>query len=311
MGKYIVTTGQNLFDVALHIYGSIEGIVDLMMNNTSLSLADSLKAGDELEFTDDYIINADRVAYYRMNNITPSNGERSVYYKSSTFQKVFKIRLNNKKTSACFRISGSGTMEIDWGDNSSLQTVILENELQELQHSFDNAIAGYRKIVLYGDFSIKQADFTLLDADAIVLFRPVAIEKFILKDAKMDIGFIALFKELYDLNLCGLKTASLLPLLENKKLMRTDLSQISSQEVLDNYLIALVTQYYGRRNCTITLTRYPSGEYREPEKDENGNYRLSCGMEAVWVLCNEPAWNESGYWKFSIAGQTYTSETYS
>ena len=31
MGKYIVTNGQNIYDISLHLYGSIEGIVDLMM----------------------------------------------------------------------------------------------------------------------------------------------------------------------------------------------------------------------------------------------------------------------------------------
>jgi hypothetical protein len=36
MGKYTVTGRQNLFDIALHLYGSIEGIIDLMMSNTSL-----------------------------------------------------------------------------------------------------------------------------------------------------------------------------------------------------------------------------------------------------------------------------------
>lgn len=63
MGRYITTHGQNLYDVALHIYGSIEGIVDLMMNNTTLSLNDNLKAGTELLYTDNFIINSD-TAYY-------------------------------------------------------------------------------------------------------------------------------------------------------------------------------------------------------------------------------------------------------
>jgi hypothetical protein len=309
MGKYKVITGQNLFDLALHIYGSIEGIVDLMMNNTSLSLADTLKMGDELEFTDDYIINADIVAYYRMNNITPSNGERSVYFKSSAFQKVFTIRLNNKKTSAGFSVSGSGKMEIDWGDNSPLQEITLNNILQNLFHSFDNTVSGHRNIIIYGDFIVRQADFTGFQANSIILFRPLPVEKFILKDAKIDIGFVSLFEGVYDINLSGLKTTSLFPLLANEHLMKLDLSEINTpREAVDAYLIALVKQYYGRRNCTVILTRYSSGEYREPGKDENGNYCLSFGMEAVWVLCNEPAWNESGYWKFIINEDVYTSQ---
>lgn len=65
MGRYITTHGQNLYDVALHIYGSIEGIVDLLMNNTTLSLNDNLKAGIELVYTDNFIINSDTAHYLK------------------------------------------------------------------------------------------------------------------------------------------------------------------------------------------------------------------------------------------------------
>ena len=75
MGKYKVIAGQNLYDIALHIYGSIEGIVDLMMCNTDLSLDTTLKVGDELIYSDDFIINADVVAYNEMHGIVPSNGQ--------------------------------------------------------------------------------------------------------------------------------------------------------------------------------------------------------------------------------------------
>ena len=50
MGRYRVIAGQNIFDVALHLYGSIEGIVDLMMNNADLSLATVLTVGQELVY---------------------------------------------------------------------------------------------------------------------------------------------------------------------------------------------------------------------------------------------------------------------
>ena len=35
MGKYVVTEGQNLYDIALHLTGSIEGIVDPRLLYTS------------------------------------------------------------------------------------------------------------------------------------------------------------------------------------------------------------------------------------------------------------------------------------
>jgi hypothetical protein len=309
MGKYTVTGGQNLFDIALHLYGSIEGIIDLMMSNTSLSLAGRLKAGDELEFTDGFVINPGIVAYYRMNGIVPSNGERKVYYKPSAFQKAFKIRLNFVQTSAGFTVSGSGEMEIDWGDNSPLEAIRLSDTLQALFHCFDNTVPKRRDSTVYGDFTLKQADFTDLQAVAISLFRPLAVEKFTLKNARLDIGFMALLKEVYEISLPGLKTGSLLPLVENRKLMRLDLSGINVEcAVIDQYLSGLVKYHYGRRSCTVILTEHPSGEYKEPGRDGNGKYILSCGMEAVWLLCNEPSWNEAGFWKFIIGETVYTSE---
>lgn len=309
MGKYTVIAGQNIFDVALHIYGSIEGIVDLMMNNAELSLARKLKAGDTLEYSDGFVINSDIVAHYRMNSIVPANGERGVYCKEPSFSKVLAVFIDGKRTSAAFGVSGAGTMEIDWGDNSLLQSIGLSNVWREIEHGFDNAVSGKRKIILYGDFVFTKVDFTGFQANSIMLFRPVAVEKLLLENAKMDMGFISLMPDIYELTLHGLKTASLLPLLSLKKLMKLDLSEAGiSREALDEYLIALVKKHYGRRNCTVTLTQYPSGEYSEPQRNESGSYIVSSGMEAVWLLCNEPAWNEAGYWKFVINGQTYISE---
>lgn len=50
MGNYRVITGQNIYDVALHLYGSIEGIVDLLINNPGLSLETELRTGQELTY---------------------------------------------------------------------------------------------------------------------------------------------------------------------------------------------------------------------------------------------------------------------
>ena len=74
MGRYKVIAGQNIYDVALHLYGSVEGIVDLLMNNTSLSIDDDLRPGDELAYTDGFVINADVLAYNTRHNIVPAGG---------------------------------------------------------------------------------------------------------------------------------------------------------------------------------------------------------------------------------------------
>lgn len=311
MGKYVVCEGQNLFDVALHIYGSIEGIVDLLICNPSLSLAGELKSSDELSYTDDFVIDTDTVAYYRMYGIKPANGERTVYYKSSEYPKLIEIYLENSQTFACFEVSGHGTLEIDWGDNSKIETLALENDLKQVPHAFDNSISEKRKITLYGNVSVKKLNLSGLSASAVYLLRPLPVEKFTLQRGEMAVDFLCLLEDAYEADLTGLTTGNLLPLLTCKGLMKLNLSGANiRQSILDEYLIGLVRRYYDRRSCHVYLTTLPSGTYREPRRDENLNYILSTGMEAVWVLTHEEAWNEAGNWKFVINDLTYTFEPY-
>lgn len=309
MGKYIVTSGQNLYDVALHIYGSIEGIVDLMMSNINLSLGTDLKSGDELTYTDDFVINADIVSYNQTHKIIPANGERQVYYKEASLPLLVEIILDKERTSTGLTFSGIGKIEIDWGDNTPLECVTLSDQVWHIDHWFDNLVPKHRKVRVYGLVRFKQLDFTQLKAQAIYLFKPVFVERFTLTDSSVNIDFLSLFDDIYDLNLSGLGTDNLCALLDCKKLMTLDLSRSAvSQTVIDHYLISLVKYYYARRSCTVRLTILPSGEYKEPARDENQNYILASGMEAVWLICNEPEWNEGGYWKFIIDNQIYTSE---
>ena len=125
MGNYRVITGQNIYDVALHLYGSIEGIVDLLINNPGLSLETELRTRQEFTYTDGFIINADVVAYNEMHGIVPSNGERHVYPKHFTCPQTAVFSLSAALVSVQCEVSGTGTLEIDWGDDSAAETVIL------------------------------------------------------------------------------------------------------------------------------------------------------------------------------------------
>lgn len=306
MGKYTITAGQNLYDAALHIYGSIEGITDLLVNNPSLSMASRLYTGQELTYTDDYQINADVVAYYRQREISPANGERSVYFKEPQYPRIAEFRLSAAATSTDVSFSGSGDMEIDWGDNTPLQHIVPDNETERITHFFDNTISGERVIRLYGDFRLRQADFTALNPSAVFFLNPVYAEELTLRGCAAPLDFLPLFEGLYALDLSKVKAASLLPIVQCRELKRLDLSGMDVlRETLDELLIALVREHYGRRNCEIILTESPSGEYREPARDENLNYIVSTGMEAVWLLTHEPAWNEGGAWVIRIGEQCY------
>lgn len=309
MGRYVVTNGQNLYDVALHIYGSVEGIVDLMMNNTGLSLADRLRAGDELVYTDDFIINADVVAYNRQHGIIPSNGERQVYPRYFTLPLVSAFHLANTLTSVSFAVSGTGRMEIDWGDNSAVETVELGRSLRTYTHIFDNETGGFRRIRWFSEASFIHLDISGLLSSAIYIYHPLAVEEMKLRDASLAIDFLKLTHGVYEADLSGLKTGDLSPLVCCRGLMRLDLRDaVVKPSVLDEYLMGLVALYGQRRNCEVWLSMHPGGIYREPERDVNGRYLPRSGMEAIWVVLHEPAWNEGGAWKFFINDEIYTVE---
>ena len=57
MAQYKVQGGQNIWDIAIQLYGSIEGAFDLFMSNPKLNMTTNLKAGDILEYHEQFVIN--------------------------------------------------------------------------------------------------------------------------------------------------------------------------------------------------------------------------------------------------------------
>ncbi|MDC1812120.1 hypothetical protein POZ03_16800 [Bacteroides uniformis] len=308
MGKYTVTAGQNIFDIAIYLYGALEGLLDLFINNPSLSYSNELNIGDELTYTDEFVINKDIISYNKIHNIIPANGERHIYFKES--RDIFlEAYISNLKNSTTLSFSGEGTLVIDWGDNTELEKIILDKSIKEAQHYFNNTVFERRKVRLYGNVKFQFLDLSNLEAEDIYLFKPLYTEKFILHDADLNIEFAKLLESCYQCDLTGVRTQSLFPLLKLKKLMFLKLNDIHiKSSAIDEYLIGLVEQYEDRRNCHISLTISPTGVYKEPTKDINGNYILTSGMEAIWIILHEPSWNEGGNWEFIINGKIYTYE---
>lgn len=309
MGRYITTSGQNIYDVALHIYGSIEGIVDLMIQNPSLSLNDDLASGDALMYSDNFIINEEIVAYNKMNGITPAGSECHVYPKHFEGERFCEIYLSNALHSVGFSISGSGTLELDWGDNSSCEQVLLTQQTQTITHRFDNKISGERKISLYGTIDCKLFDISELNAKALYLLKPLDVEQFVNRKSSLLLDFAPLLVGVYDIDLSFASVSNLRPLIACAELMALNLAGAKIDEsVIDEYLIALVKEHDNRRNSNVIISVTPSGSYSEPIRDANERYIIASGMEAVWVLTHEPAWNEAGAWSFTINDTTYSYE---
>lgn len=310
MGKYRVIAGQNLYDVALHLYGSVEGVVDLFINNPELSFDTILESGCELVYTDDFIIRADVVAYNELHGIIPANGERHVYPKVFTQPSAAVITLDAEIITVWCSVSGTGLLEIDWGDNSDTENVYLTDTPRILTHTFDNKVRKNRTIRWFTDARFKTVDWSGLKPQSLVLLRTLPVEELTLTDAALSLEALRLLSDTYRLNLAGIVTSDLTPLAEIRRLITLDLSAARLKPtVVDGYLITLAERYGDRRNCTVMLSVTPTGVYREPERDaESGRYRIGSGMEAIWVILHEETWNEGGAWKFIINDMTYTVE---
>ena len=311
MGRYSVIAGQNIFDVALHLYGSIEGIVDLMMNNPDLSLDTTLTVGQELVYTDGFVINADVVAYNAARGIVPANGEHHVYPKYPEGQLSVEFHLPAAVLNVSCTASGTGSLEIDWGDNSEIEKIELRNARLHLNHTFDNTIKGTRRIRWYSRAEFKTLDWSGLQPDSIFLFHPLRVEELTLQNASVSLEGLRLLDGTYSLRLSGITTADLTPLAGCRELMTLDMGEGHLKpDVEDAFLYEIVNRYGNRRNCTVTFLVTPSGIYREPDRDpESARYLPVSGMECIWVILHEESWNEGGPWKFIIEDKIYTVES--
>lgn len=78
MKQYVVKSGQNIYDVSMTLFGSLEGIADLMVNNDSLTLESQLTTGQVLNYDEDFVIDKDLVQWFKDNNIIVKNGNGGI-----------------------------------------------------------------------------------------------------------------------------------------------------------------------------------------------------------------------------------------
>ena len=78
MQVYKVKRNQNIFDVAVSIHGSIEGIFDLLINNPNLSFHSQLEEGEEIYWDEEFIIYDSIVNTLQSEHIIPEIGRAHV-----------------------------------------------------------------------------------------------------------------------------------------------------------------------------------------------------------------------------------------
>lgn len=69
--KITVQTGQTLMDIAIQVYGSLEGVFALAQENT-LSMTESLTSGQVLTYDTERIVDKSIVGHYKTYDLHPA-----------------------------------------------------------------------------------------------------------------------------------------------------------------------------------------------------------------------------------------------
>ena len=291
MAKYKVRNGQNIYDIAIGLYGTIEGVFDLLIANPTLSMATPLTTGMELEYHEGFVVNSSIVEQLQQREIIPINGERNVYYKP--IKQVLRgiIAIPNDAEIIEFDISGEGTILVDWDDNTPAESIVLTHERQAIEHYFNNN-ADARRVKLYGDFSVMELDTTQLGG-GLYLTAPLTVDEFISHNNSTTLDSLLLFEGTYKVDLQNSMIDDLSPIY-NMSLSQLNLLgvQFKNTKVLDDYLVNLKDNYENRRSCEIWLDTEPSER----------------GYQAIHTIINEPEWNMPNKWIFHIKNQIYIAQ---
>lgn len=290
MATYIVKPNQNIFDVAIMLHGSIEGLFDLLISNEWLTMTTDMKAGMELEYHDFYKTNEGIVSEIEEQGYLAANGERHVYHKSTDLPLVFVFAIDESETERLwFGVSAeSGSILVDWGDNSDLQEVPLSTTVSRVEHWFDNKV-DKRRVRVYGNFELNTFDAEGIPG-TIFTMRNVTIDEFSYRKNIYPLDGLFLFEGTYSVDLREAKVRDLAPI-GNMSLQMLDLRGANiGSDTIDDYLTYIVANYGSRRDCTVLLTTEPS----------------EIGMAAIQTIIGEESWNQGGHWVFDINGTIYT-----
>lgn len=303
MKTYKTINHQNIYDVAVMLYGTIEGVFNLLAYNPSLSLDMELQPGTELLYDETAAIYNNITSALSSDGVVPANGDRGVYFRE-TDQALRALVVVSPDESACTLImSGDGVVTVDWGDNTELEELVLQSTDKKYMHAF-NTDAG-RIVKLYGDFSVKALNLSAIGGD-LMLLAPLVVDEIQVSDNSTDLRCLALCKGTYQVKMERITLASL-NMIRDMSLQTLVLDNVyMSADALDEYLIYIARNHNERRNCNVTIRgTAPTGEYAEPAKDEFGNYQIQNGMEAIYVITHEIAWNEADPWVFDINETIY------
>lgn len=191
MAEYTVKSGQNIYDVALTLYGSVEGIWDLFASNEWLTFNTPLKTGMTLNHTELCIVNPGIAEAIRAKSIKVRHGENALnrmdikdfviehftkfhkdmvdiyqatsietlyaYYESVASPTVI-LKTTGFDISFDFNLKNNRHLFVDWGEDLFKFEVFEGVGDIEANHSYQ--CNTEHMITLYGDFDLKDIEIS-------------------------------------------------------------------------------------------------------------------------------------------------------
>lgn len=78
VNKYITKSEQNIYDIALEIYGSVEGVFDLLLSNENISFDTVLTKNTKVFYHSGFELNKNIVNWLKNNKVTVRNGNYKI-----------------------------------------------------------------------------------------------------------------------------------------------------------------------------------------------------------------------------------------
>ena len=162
MATYKVQPQQTIFDIATALYGSMEGIFDLLLSNPDIDMNVDLVPGQELVYHDTYMINRDMATNIKVNGVVPSSGNRMVLpIDMSSVTPCAICKVTAYPSSLTVILKGTGNATMDWGDGTEPQQVVLSASGISITHYFEKNQSDYT-VTVFGPITDTEENLGLI-----------------------------------------------------------------------------------------------------------------------------------------------------
>ena len=269
---YTTSPNQSIYDVAMDVHGSIDGVSDLLINNSGLDVNVVFEGGEEVIFTSAITLDSGVTSGFDVHNIIPTTSPHKHYKHIDGGGKDILMDIYTSATEPEFEmVKDGGVVYIDWGDDSELE-VWKGDRAKHMFNVMDASYVDMYRIRLYVDnkesFDIKKLNMVSSNNNHISLYTTVGVESFVDNSQLAEPMFVCLMGRVTEIVMNNAMSNDFGYLAKLDTLRKLELNTPhTTPESMDNLFIGIVNNYTARRlPADIEVKVKPNGEYKQPSK---------------------------------------------